>query len=607
MVLNSRAGRTVCAAFLGLAAGFAAAAYGSSVSAEEKPDTATMPGARALARPAEITGRIDAALAKVWQDEGVTPAGPSGDEEFVRRVYFDVVGVPPTSEEARKFFADADKAKRAKLIDALLADERFGRHLADEWVPVLMGRGARNRGSAQDLFGVWLAGQFNQNRNFGQTIYDIITASGKMSENLAVAYWAIRREQRVPDYAGLASKQFTGVQIQCAQCHKHPYEKWTMQDFAGVASFFQPLQIRQNNNIQPLDPEVVDQRVRKRKPMAEETNKRPEEMRFFSPRYLGGAEVTINDSTLWRSAYAKWVIGAENKQTHRYLVNRYWSFLFGYAFVNPVDDFNSLNKVLHPELLDALADDFANSGYDVKRFYRIVLNSRAYQLAGHGATREEGGVEPWMFAQYPVRQLSPEQLFGGLVTVAADGQFERDFRRQAGNPFTALRVKNERDEKRREMRGEDNVGDNNRRERTYNPDANAVFEKAIDAMTDVWFLRRRLSQAYAAQSSDDEMTDVDGFSLTIDQALMVMNGLATQAIASNYKGSCIQSVLSAHSTTDERVKALFMRVLSRKPTEKEAARFGAFIAAEGKTRKAEDVYADVLMALLMTTEFATNH
>ncbi|MCC6573304.1 MAG: DUF1549 domain-containing protein [Planctomycetes bacterium] len=594
-----RVGLFACSALLSAAA--ACAVIATIVNAE----TTTAEPAKPVAT-AEVTATIDQTLAKVWAEQKVTPAKPAGDEEFLRRVYFDTVGVPPTAEEAAKFLDDKAGDKRAKLVDAQLADARFGRHMADQWVPILMGRGSRNKGSSHDLLAVWMAEQFNKNRDFGQVAYDIITASGGMSDNLAVAYWAIRREQKVADYAGLISKQFTGVQIQCAQCHTHPYEKWTMEDFAGVASFFQPVQIRSNNNIAPVAISVVDQRVRKR-PQAEKP-KRPEDVRYYEPKYLGGESVAINDSTLWRSAYAKWVIGSENTQTHRYLVNRFWSFLFGSAFVNPVDDFNSINKVQHPELLETLARDFAASKYDVKRFYRIVMNSRAYQLAGSGAKRAEGAVEAWMFAEYPVRQLSPEQLFGALVTVAADGQIERDFRREAGNPFTAIRNRQGREGRRGKdtdsMEGEK---DNKKKDKDYDEKSNAVFEKAIEDMTDAWFLRRRLSQAYAAQSSDDEMTEVDGFSMTIDQALMVMNGLATQTISGTYKGSCLQTIMAQNQSADERVKALFLRLLTRKPTAPELSRFTDFIARESRSRKADDIYADVLMALLMTTEFATNH
>ena len=598
---------------------------------------------------AALTARLDGEIAKVWERDGVTPAQRSTDEEFLRRVYFDITGGPPTPAEILAFAENTDERKREKLIDALVADPRFGRHIADQWLPILLGRAQEQRAGADHLLGVWMARQINAGKGFDTLVYDILTASGKMSDNPAVGYWAAKNEQRAPDFAGLASKHFTGVQIQCAQCHKHPYEELTTADFAGVASFFIGVRIRQDGNTEPANAIIVDDRVRLGKRPSEADLKKLDEKRrkeleerllYQSPKHLFGEAVKLEDTTLLRAAYAKWVIAPENRQTRRYLANRFWSFIFGQGLQNPIDDFNSYNHPSHPELLEALGDDLLASKFDLRRFYRVILKSRTYQLSSQGGARKEGNVETWHYASYPVKQLSPEQFFGALLALTTDVSSLREARKRSEMNFDRVRKEAERQAKERAKEEEEKAkekpeakpgdategmkeGEMSKEEKKeakkaakeeekkykkFDLEALDKFEALYKEMPDDWFLRRALSATYASRSSDDEMMDAESFTLTIDQALQVMNGGLTSKISEYKRGQPIYEIIKGNKEPKDRVQALYLRVLARKATEAETKRTLEYISETVRAgSKIEQAWEDVLFALLMTTEFATNH
>ncbi|MCC6573306.1 MAG: DUF1553 domain-containing protein [Planctomycetes bacterium] len=573
------------------------------------------PGAKPESDPSassgqDLTALIDAEIEKVLKREGVAPARLCSDEEFIRRAYLQIIGLLPTYAEAEAFLKDTGKSKRDALIDRLIADKRFGEHLADLWTTVLVGRGkgmGAAGGNAANLFAIWLSERFNKNDSFGDIAYDMLTARGKLSENPALAlYLSQGPDFRAVDFAGNISRNLTGVQIQCAQCHKHPYEKWTEADFGGVASFFAPVQLRINFQALPPDPTVEDQKelprrliegIKNREKLPPEARGKIEELlKYNSPKLPGGDAVATTDRSLWRAIYAKWLISKDNNQTRRYFVNRFWSFAFGRAILEPVDDFNSLSKPSHPELMDALAADFAASNYDVKRLYRAMFKTRAWQRS---STREpESKAEPWMFAHYPVRQLTAEQFFGAIVAIAGGDAALQPFRAYIRDNYDFVRKQIERMKDGKEPKGE------NDRPKTPDTDALDRYEAQAAKMSDSWSARRRMAMQFVGQSTDDEMTEADGFSLSIDQALAVMNGNITNRLSGSGRGTVLGDLAEKFKDSGERLRVLYLMVLTREPGKDESRRMLEFLAAGKNSPKA---WEDVLFALLMTTEFATDH
>ncbi|MCC6573666.1 MAG: DUF1553 domain-containing protein [Planctomycetes bacterium] len=554
------------------------------------------------AQSAPIATVIDAEFEKAWQRDGLTPANAANDAEFLRRVYLDVVGVPPTREEAIKFLDGDLPGKRAELIDALIADPRFGKHLSDLWTAILAGRAMeRGGGPAGDLMAVWLAQRFNENKRFDETVTQLVTATGKASVNPAVTYITmIGQPPRTADVAGLVMKHFAGVQIQCAQCHDHPYDSaWKQADFAGVASFFAPVELKIDFTRQPYDPDLVEREMPSRRDIenfkrttkdAEGRTRAEELLAYYTPKLPGDVAVKTRDVKSWRPMFARWLVAPENPATARYLVNRFWSFLFGSGLALPVDDFNSLTKTTHPELLNALAREFAGD-FDVKRLYRRILNSRVYQLSGERSEKT---------ASAGVRQLAPEQFFGALFTLTEGDALERSFGRLAVSPFVRLRQVVDIADKQRKPDSKEPY--------PYDRDALARYEKILEGMDSAWRLRRALSAAYSRLSSDDEMADSDGFTLTIDQALAVLNGEVTRRLGGTLGGTLLRGIIDKHATMKDRVEALYLSVLSRRPTDAEAKRGADFVAGEVVARRKEpDAWEDLFFALISTTEFATNH
>ena len=191
---------------------------------------------------AELAAQIDRHVETRLTAEGVRPAEPADDAEFLRRVTLDLHGVVPSAEQAARFLADPAPDRRARLIDALLADPRYGEHLADVWQGYLVSPLADDYRLRSERFRQWLAGRFNT-ATWDRTATDILTAAGKLDENPAVTYLVEGRLPRaVPDLADLASRYFLGVRLSCAQCHDHPFTAWTQQDFWGLAAFFTQVQ-----------------------------------------------------------------------------------------------------------------------------------------------------------------------------------------------------------------------------------------------------------------------------------------------------------------------------------------------------------------------------
>ncbi|MBE7492557.1 MAG: DUF1549 domain-containing protein [Planctomycetes bacterium] len=560
---------------------------------------------------AALSARIDAGIEAVWQRDGIKPAAPATDAEFLRRVYLSTVGVPPTRPEAEAFLADTAPGKRAALIDRLLADERFGRHLADLWMPILRERG-NDLGelgvSAGDVMAVWLAGRFNADTPFNQTITDIVTAQGPISRNPPSAYYALMGfPPPVADMAGLTLRNFAGMQIQCAQCHDHHYEPaWTQQAFAGVAGFFSSIEITADFYTQPVDPAVVTrdlppravlQALLKQPAIEPETvNRINDLLAYDQPRLPGDRPVKTRDAASWRRMMAAWLTSPSNTTAMKYQVNRFWSFLFGRGLVHPVDDFNSLNTPTHPQLLDDLAADWVAGGFRVKRLYRAILNTRAWQLSGRGADPK---AQHWHFAAWWPRPLTPEQFFGALFTLVDGDGFVRAFARQTQNAYQKLggfAALQEQQKKQGIPPGE------------YDPKFNhellRVYEQRLEQMGPLWQIRRGLAARYAQLSSDDERAQTEGFTGSMDQALMILNGEVTRRLGGSLNGSLVFAVMRDFSEDSRRVEALYLSVLSRRPDARELER--ALAAVKAAPAPAQG-YEDLFFALISTTEFATNH
>jgi len=375
------------------------------------------------ARPLVKQGeKLDAAaLAKLIDKEVARelaaqqlPASPlAADAEFLRRVYLDLVGVIPPPEKVVEFLDSKDSNKRQKVIDELLADERFGKSMSETWSGLMIPRESNNRRLDHKPFQDWLAKQFNDNLPLDKLAYELLTATGTMDENGAVVYFV--GNPTVDKMTDNVSKMFLGVRLECAQCHNHPFVSWKQDEYWGMAAFFMKTRLSVNpqqaakKGVSPGISEVANQGKAKKK------GNLPESAKIVPAKFLQADQPKLDTAEPFRPVLAKWVASPDNPFFARAMVNRFWHQMFGRGLVNPVDDMHEDNVASHPDLLDALTQQLKAHNFDVKYLLRAIVSSEAYQRTSRptGANADD----KVYYSHRAVRQLSPEQMFDSLVVV----------------------------------------------------------------------------------------------------------------------------------------------------------------------------------------------
>jgi hypothetical protein len=254
----------------------------------------------------------------------------------------------------------------------------------------------------------WLEDAFNANRHWDEIVRDVVTASGEMADNPAVSYvMANRGPDKLTDSV---TRLFMGVQLQCAQCHNHPFTEWKRDEYWGMAAFFGKVRLegRPRAGGKGL-PQVLVHDGGKGRPLP-----RPDAAKNLAPRFLQGEEPGLKGDDSYRAVLAAWLTSAKNAYFSKAMVNRTWAQFFGRGLVTPVDDMHDGNEPSHPQLLADLADQFAASGFDVKYLVRAICNSKAYQRSSKptGGNAEAGGE---LFSRMAVKVLTPEQMFDSLA------------------------------------------------------------------------------------------------------------------------------------------------------------------------------------------------
>jgi hypothetical protein len=354
---------------------------------------------------------IDREIGKKREAAGLKPAAPSDDAEFLRRVYLDIIGTVPTIEEAERFLSDAAADKRSRLIDELLASDRYARNWAQIWAGAILGVGdVRNQDEVAEKLPHAILGSFARNVPLDEFARSIVThrndpeKSKQSRDGLTILYTElfVRAGREVPQFLGSKfTRVFLGFQIQCARCHDHPFDKWTQEEFYGMAAYFAG--IRQESY-----------GLSDRAPGAVKGLKIPDsKLAPLAPAFLETKEAPRKEETL-RAAFARILTDPSNDQFARSGVNRIWAMLFGRGFVNPMDTFTATNPPSHPELLDGLAREFRTHRLDLRWLIREICNSETYQLTGRAGSRSRD--HETLYAAADIRPLRPEQLVDSLYT-----------------------------------------------------------------------------------------------------------------------------------------------------------------------------------------------
>ena len=348
---------------------------------------------------------IDTLVSERWKDEGVTSAPRSTDTEFLRRVYLDLTGVIPRVADVRAFLADERPDRRTLMIDRLLESPAHATHMAITWRNIMLPNGfeqeqIRNAAGLQR----WFRDQFVENLRYDRLVSEFLVAKGSGQTGPALFYTSL--ELKPEKLASGTSRIFLGIQMDCAECHDHPHDRWTQQDFWGYAAFFarlrQPTTDQPNNDIRVED-------------LTEGEVKVPDTEQVVLPIYPGGRSANEEARGTRRVQLSIWMASRDNPFLAKAAVNRVWAQMFGRGIVEPIDDFGPNNPPSHPELLNELTSYFVSTGFDLRELYRTLANTRIYQLSSRAS--DDAPYMPELFHRMAIKTLTPEQLYDSLARV----------------------------------------------------------------------------------------------------------------------------------------------------------------------------------------------
>jgi len=377
--------------------------------------------APALAAPPNADARaladsIDKVIAERWASDKATPAPPADDAEFLRRLTLDIAGRIPSVAEVRTFLADPAQDKRGRAVERLLDSPAYVNHFANTWEALLL---PENNGQNRLLlvfvpaFQVWLRRQIGDNVPYNKMVHELLTSpvagdgqdyftrvrSGERTEPSPLAFF-MAKESKPEELAAATARLFLGVKLECAQCHNHPFAKWTRQQFWETAAFFAGLQ-RDNNN-------GFVRELNDRREIAI-----PNTSQVVQASFLDGTEPRWKYKVGARITFADWVTSRENPFFARAAANRLWAHFFGIGIVDPVDDLGDEKaEPSHPELLNELARQFAGHDFDLKFLIRAITRSKTYQLSSAKSDPSQDDVR--LFARMTVKGLTAEQLFDSV-------------------------------------------------------------------------------------------------------------------------------------------------------------------------------------------------
>jgi hypothetical protein len=551
---------------------------------------------------------VDKEVFAKLQRLNIVPADLSGDAEFLRRVTLDTIGTLPTSKEVRDFLADARPDKRAKKIDELLTHPMHAALWATKFCDITgnntdaLENPAQFRPRLSQMWHDWFRKRMADNVPYDEIIRGVLCATSRdgltpeeyikqqqdieeaLTKNQKTAYadrpsldlfWRRQQAVTVDQWGEKTAAAFLGVRLECAQCHKHPFDRWTQTDYRSFANIFSAVSF----GVSPEAKKAFDDENAERRKKGGNPNQliqlrevfigpggrgsnplpHPDTNKPLPPKTLGGPEVKVEAGKDPRVALFDWMRSPENAFFARSFANRVWGHYFGVGIVHPIDDFSLANPPSNDKLLDALAKDFIQSHYDIRQLERTILNSRTYQLASK--TNATNRLDRTNYSHSFVRPMMAEVVVDMLS--AAIGVPE-NFGADAPPNCRAIEV-----------------------------GASRLQNQAVG------YAFRIFGRPPRTTACDCERSMEPGLPQKL--YLMADNGLFGKIEAPNNR---LKQLLADKKDDDEALDELFLATLSRLPTEKDRASFQKY-RASAKDRQA--AFNGTLWALMNTTEFIFNH
>lgn len=542
-------------------AGVTAKARGLTVvSARGMGLTATAQFIVSGSRPADGTAApragnfIDEQIFAKLRQVNLPPFPVTEDRAFVRRVYLDAIGMLPTSVETEAFVSDARPDKRSRLIDQLLEREEYSTHWLTKFEDWFRNSQYYSQGRTNGSYKRWLHELVREDRPYDEAAREMLTATGDTTVNPAGNFWHpaidfMLKTFEVNKAVPTITRVFLGQRFECAECHNHPLENLTQDDFYGMAAFLARTKVKHGYG--------QYRRIWYNERAGEVTH--PATKATMPPRFPGSEPVAIGESQDRREVLADWITRTQKQQFARAAVNRVWAEYFTIGIVDPPDDFRSTNMPSHPALLDKLAEHFIDSGFRFKPLHRLILNSTAYQLAAHTPDRP-GGVDPLeklLFARYQPRKLPAEVLMDAVTQVT-------------GVPFDF---------------GNYPAG--------TSPKNLVASIGATQFLTTFGFPRRDIMERRSESPS-------------LSQALHLINSEGMSKMMQN-ESNVLGDLLAREPADRPAVAALYLRAYSRTPSDKQWSALEAFLTSEREAgRSRRRAFENLLMVVINSKEFQIN-
>jgi hypothetical protein len=531
---------------------------------------------------------INEKLAEGWAKNKVTPSRQATDAEFIRRATLDIVGRIAKPSEIEQFYKDPESTRRSLLIDRLLDDEDYPRHWADMWANWLLSRSGPF-GSGQQYhedMTLWLEDQLAQNKGYHEIVTALLTAQGSNKDHGEVNFILAHLGEKVRNpnddpkrtereghwemvpLTSRITRLFLGTQVQCAQCHDHPFlGNLKQHQFWGINAFLRQvdrkgeLAMNRQGTNGPL--ELVDDKGVNKRPLAYYEKRNGVILRQraeFLPAAPGKKPEELDENLYGvdrRKELAKFLVAHDNFP--RAIVNRMWGTFFGKGFVNPIDDFNDQNQPSNPALLNELAAQVKHYNYDMKKLIRWICNSDAYNLSCVANKTNAAPEKETLFSRMLMKSMTPEQLFESLMLA------------------TNAEVTESKEGKKK--------------------------------------LKKDWLGGLISNFGDDEGNEVN-FNGTVVQALMMMNGKEiNDAITRKDKGT-VDLAIKSSRTSEEVINKLYLATLNRKPTRQELVAITEDMSLrhnpaqqkkDNEKANFNNRYYDLFWALLNCNEFLLNH
>ncbi|MDB6039657.1 MAG: hypothetical protein JWM99_3498 [Verrucomicrobiales bacterium] len=498
---------------------------------------------------------IDEAVFKKLQTIGMPPSELADDATFIRRVTIDITGTLPTPEQTAQFLTDTRPGKRERLIDHLIEMPAYGDYFAAKWAGLLRNKRADKKFTRMTYaFHDWLRDSLLENKPYDQIVRELLTASGEYTENPAAAWYSQAREitMQLEDTAQV----FLAQRLKCAECHHHPFERWSQQDYYSFSAFFSQIARKPGNG--PNEEIVFAKRS-----VAGATNKKTKQS--VKPAGLGAKPLDLSADDDARQALVDWMTSKDNRFFARALVNRYWKHFFNRGLVEPEDDMRDTNPPTNPELLEALAKSFIESHYDLKQLVRTICNSQTYQLSS--IPNAWNKIDKQNFSRYYPRRLTAEVLLDSVDAVTkSESKFD-------GLPAGTHAVE---------------LPDN-----SYN--SSSYFLTV--------FGRPDMATSCECERSQDA---------SLAQSLHLLNAKEIQDKLSQNGGRANLLAEQNTRTDEEKLRDLYFIAYSRQPDQSELAAGKSHVehcvktAANAPAGKRQ-AYEDIIWAVVNTKEFLFNH